>query len=121
MPVGPNTPLSGSVFANALSVTKQAQGLFSDKVAQMKAIGNAIDASRIHLVTNAMISDSGGQWSNAVNAWGDQFTKIVVDTQDMADMLGNTVTLIQQNEGQNSDVVSNLVTQANATVFGSIT
>lgn len=107
-------PLSGTapVTANTLTVTQQAQQYFDDTVANLQTIANAVIESRTHLVSSAMVSESGTGWGNAVNMWSEQFRDIIADLRDMSDMLGVTINVIRQNEGTNSDLVGNLVNQA---------
>jgi hypothetical protein len=96
------------VTANTIPVTQQAQQLFSETASNLNTIAQAIDEARLHLVRTAMISDSSNIWSGAVNTWGEEFYKIIQDTQAMADMLGATVQIIQQNEGNQAEIAAQL-------------
>jgi len=113
-------PLSGSapVTANTLTVTQQAQQYFDDTVANLQTIANAVNESRTHLVSSAMISESGAAWGNAVNQWSEQFADIIQDLQSMSDMLGVTINVIVKNEGTNGDLVQQLAQQATAGIAG---
>lgn len=105
------------VTANAYNATYAAQQDFLNTLAQMKQLAQAVDDSRVHLVTAGYIADSGTAWSNSLNMWGEQFAMIMKDTSDMADMLGTTVNLIKQNEGRNADLVNGLVNKLNSDIM----
>jgi hypothetical protein len=112
MPLGPNQP----VTANTYNVTYQAMGHFQDTAQTMQRISQAIENSRQNLVTSGYVSDAGGMFGICVGQWLEPFQKIIQDTQAMAEMLGNTVTLIKANEGKNAETVSALAQKANSTI-----
>ena len=99
------------VTANTIPVTQQAQQLFQETANNLQTIAQAVDETRLHLVNNAMVSQSSAIWSAAVNQWGEEFYKIIQDTQAMADMLGQTVQIIKQNESNQSELAGALQKQ----------
>jgi hypothetical protein len=103
--------MPAAVTANTIPVTQQAQQLFEDTVNNLQTIAQAVDETRLHLVSNAMVSQSSAIWGAAVNQWGEEFNKIIQDTQAMADMLGQTVQIIQQNESNQSELAGALQNQ----------
>jgi hypothetical protein len=97
--------------ANTIPVTQQAHELFQTCANHLQGIAAGVDEARMHLVNTAMISESSGIWSKAVDTWGQEFWKIIQDTQDMADMLAQTVQIIQQNEGNQAEIATLLSQQ----------
>jgi hypothetical protein len=97
----PALPINGTV-SNALNVTQNAQGQFSEACSNLsKVVSNVLDSGQ-QLTSSAMICQAGNQFGNAVGLWADKAGDILNNLQEMVAYLGNQIQVLEQNEDNNT-------------------
>jgi hypothetical protein len=95
------TAVTGSVLANEITVTKQAQQAFEQAVTALTSIISSVFDSQQQLKTNAMVTTAGAAFGSGVVRWTEDFEDIRNTCNWMAMQLGDTATSLATSNQNN--------------------
>jgi hypothetical protein len=101
---------TGTITANTISTTLQAQSAFETAVANIQGIATTVLESGTTLTTTGMIDAAGAKFGGAVSLWCEQLDDILNTLKWMTEQLGATASQMQQLLSNNIDQASALTT-----------
>jgi hypothetical protein len=101
-------PTTGSVTANEITVTQQAQTAFGVAVTSLNTIGGSVLGAAEQLANSAMVTTAGAKFAQAMQTWCDDFTDIQRMLSKMETALGDTVTALQAGNQQSADMAASI-------------
>lgn len=98
---------AGGITQNELTMTQAAAQAFEETTHHLLTIYNSVTDSNMAL-NSAMISTSSTMWQQNTQQWSDDFNALVGNLQSITDMLNLQVARMQQNEDNNTSLMSGI-------------
>jgi hypothetical protein len=101
---------TGSVTANEINVTLQAQQAFEEAVTALTSIASSVFDAQSQLTSNGMVTTAGQRFGGAVVQWVEDFEDIRNTMKWMAQQLGDTAQQLQASNQQSEEMAASLPT-----------
>jgi hypothetical protein len=108
---------TGTITANTISTTLQAQRAFETAVTDIQGIATTVLESGTQLTSSGMIDAAGRKFGGAVNLWCDQCSDVLDTLKWMTEQLGATANQMQNLLANNIDQASALTTAIEPSSF----